>query len=473
MVHLQTERLIIRDPLPHDIDDWHRLLSDPVTMYYLPDLITRSPDESKANLEIAISESQSLSRTKYFFSIEHGETQSFIGTVGYTVTQTTPFGRLVEAGYFILPEYHGYGYVTEAMKEVVRFAFENDNVFKVGTGCLSENRASERVMQKCGLIKEAEFKSHTLHDGRMKDRVEYRIIKDEWLSMGSSVSNKSKIVFTENDNNEPVFNIFTETMADYKWPDIQHYAERDAIVLLPMGVIEEHGPHLCLATDIYTAHIDCFSIKHMLEEKGYPTIIAPPFYWGICQAGRGFIGSFNIRPETAKDLLFDILSSIKEFGFNKIFAVNAHGDVEHKIVAMNAFKAACEQLDMTACFPFDDFMLQHLGLNSAEPFFYNIKPQEIKVSEAKVSDVHAGDIETATVYQYYPHLVDTEMAKSLPDVSLGDNFEAWMFGGQLKKISPLGYLGSPASYETVDIRKNIEDNAKRITSAIITRLSHG
>jgi len=32
-----------------------------------------------------------------------------------------------------------------------------------------------------------------------------------------------------------------------KWPDIQHGADKNAIVLLPMGVIEEHGPHLCLA----------------------------------------------------------------------------------------------------------------------------------------------------------------------------------------------------------------------------------
>ena len=39
---------------------------------------------------------------------------------------------------------------------------------------------STRVMQKCGFIKEADFKSHTWHDGAMKDRVEYRMLRDEW-----------------------------------------------------------------------------------------------------------------------------------------------------------------------------------------------------------------------------------------------------------------------------------------------------
>jgi creatinine amidohydrolase len=260
-------------------------------------------------------------------------------------------------------------------------------------------------------------------------------------------------------------------MADMKWTDIKHYADENAIVLLPMGVIEEHGPQLCLATDIYTSHIYCNAVKEKLEEKGYSTIIAPPFYWGICQAGRGFIGSFNIRMETAQALLFDILTSLRDFGFKQIFAINSHGDVEHKIAAMKAFKDACEQLKITACFPFEEFMLQYFGLSSAEPCFYTIKPQEVKVSKAIVSDVHAGDIETATINNFYPYLVDTEKAKTLPDVALPDGkFADWMFGGQLKQFSPQGYLGSPASYESVDIAKNVEDYANRITEAILIRI---
>jgi len=91
---------------------------------------------------------------------------------------------LVEVGYFILPEFHGKGYITEALKEVIKFAFEDNGVYRISTGCLSENRASEKVMQKCGLIKEAEYKSYIRHDGQMKDRVEYRLLLDEWRLSG-------------------------------------------------------------------------------------------------------------------------------------------------------------------------------------------------------------------------------------------------------------------------------------------------
>jgi len=49
-------------------------------------------------------------------------------------------------------------------------------------------------------------------------------------------------------------NIFSNTMADMSWTEIKQYANDSAVVLLPIGVIEELGPHLCTATDIYTAH---------------------------------------------------------------------------------------------------------------------------------------------------------------------------------------------------------------------------
>ena len=58
MILLKTEQLVIRDPLPTDINDWHRLLTEPKTMYYLPDIKKRSLDESRKNLNVAINESQ-------------------------------------------------------------------------------------------------------------------------------------------------------------------------------------------------------------------------------------------------------------------------------------------------------------------------------------------------------------------------------------------------------------------------------
>lgn len=88
MIQLITERLIIRDPKTADLDDWHRLMSDKKTMYYLQDIMTHSLEESRQNLETAVTEAQKPDRTKYFLAIEDKTTGAFVGTVGYTVTQT-------------------------------------------------------------------------------------------------------------------------------------------------------------------------------------------------------------------------------------------------------------------------------------------------------------------------------------------------------------------------------------------------
>ena len=119
-------------------------------------------------------------RKFYFFHIELKDSHKQVGSVGYTVTDNTPVGKMVHAGYFIYPTFWGYGYTTEAFKKVLEFAFSENNVYRVSTGCLAENIASERVMQKCGLKKEAEHLDYEWHDGKMKTRLEYRLLKSEW-----------------------------------------------------------------------------------------------------------------------------------------------------------------------------------------------------------------------------------------------------------------------------------------------------
>lgn len=180
MVEIRTRRLLIRDPELSDLASWHRLMSDAKVMYYLPELMTHSLDESRANLERAIAQAQDPDRTRFFFAMEHAQTGAFIGSIGYTVEQSLPVGKLVGAGYFILPQYQGQGLTTEALCALIRFGFEQGNVFRMSTGCLAQNRGSERVMQKSGMIKEAELRQYAWHDGEMKDRVCYRLLRDEW-----------------------------------------------------------------------------------------------------------------------------------------------------------------------------------------------------------------------------------------------------------------------------------------------------
>ena len=183
MINLETDRLILRDYTESDFDAYYKLKTDEKTMYYMQDIKLDSIDDARAEFRGVIADMEKPDREFYFLHMELKDTHEQVGSVGYTVTGTTPVGKLVHLGYFTYPKFWGNGYMSEAVKKVLEFAFTKDNVYRVTTGCLAENIGSERVMQKSGLIKEAEHIDYEWHDDRMKTRLEYRLLKEEWESM--------------------------------------------------------------------------------------------------------------------------------------------------------------------------------------------------------------------------------------------------------------------------------------------------
>ena len=179
-IYLETERLILRDYIESDFEDYYRLKSDTKTMYYLQDIQLHSVEEAKEDFANVLADMKSHDRKFYFLHIELKESREQIGSIGYTVTDNPPVGKLVHLGYFTYPKFWGNGYTSEAMKKVLEFAFTQNGVYRITTGCLAENKASEKVMLKNGMIKEAEHKDYEWHDGKMKTRLEYRLLKNEW-----------------------------------------------------------------------------------------------------------------------------------------------------------------------------------------------------------------------------------------------------------------------------------------------------
>lgn len=180
MAEFVTGRLRVREYREEDFDAYHRLMSDAKTMYHLDDIASHSPEESRESLAYAIQAADKTPRAELFLAMELLETGEYLGSVGYTVVEAPPPGKIVHMGYFMLPGHHGKGYMTEAVQGLFRYAFIEDGVYRVNTGCYAENKASERVMQKCGMVKEGHFVKAAWHDGQMKDRLAYRLLKEEW-----------------------------------------------------------------------------------------------------------------------------------------------------------------------------------------------------------------------------------------------------------------------------------------------------
>ena len=181
MLSLETDRLILRDFLETDFENYFRLKSDEKTMYYLQDIQLHSREEAMEDFHQLLADQTSPSRQFYFFHMETKDTREQVGSIGYTVLAEPPVGKLVNMGYFTYPKFWGQGYTSEALNAALEYCFTKGNVYRVTTGCLAENRGSERVMQKCGLIREAEHIDWEWHDGKMKTRLEYRLLKQEWM----------------------------------------------------------------------------------------------------------------------------------------------------------------------------------------------------------------------------------------------------------------------------------------------------
>lgn len=123
MIYLETERLILRDYREDDFDEYFRLKTDEKTMYYLQDIQLFSKEEADEDFQMVLEDMKKLDRKFYFLHMELKESHEQVGSVGYTVTDNTPAGKLVHAGYFTYPKFWGNGYTTEALKKVLEFAF--------------------------------------------------------------------------------------------------------------------------------------------------------------------------------------------------------------------------------------------------------------------------------------------------------------------------------------------------------------
>jgi ribosomal-protein-alanine N-acetyltransferase len=179
LIWLESERLILRDHVEADFESHHELISNEKNMYYMPEVLTHSLKESRENFNVTLNASKEEKRSKYFLRIETKD-GIHVGEIGYSITSFTPLGNMGELGYFIREEMQKKGYASEAAKRLIEFAFKEGGLIRLYCSCLKENAPSEALMKKIGLIKEAELRDYEYHDGKLKTRVIYRLLKDEY-----------------------------------------------------------------------------------------------------------------------------------------------------------------------------------------------------------------------------------------------------------------------------------------------------
>jgi RimJ/RimL family protein N-acetyltransferase len=107
------------------------------------------------------------------FAIEYkGE---YVGTIGLHAEHDV-YRKSAEIGYFIGEPYWGKGITTTAVNLVCEYGFKKLDIVRIHTGVFEFNHASQRVLEKCGFVKEGVFRKAIIKNGELYDEIRYALI---------------------------------------------------------------------------------------------------------------------------------------------------------------------------------------------------------------------------------------------------------------------------------------------------------
>jgi creatinine amidohydrolase len=108
--------------------------------------------------------------------------------------------------------------------------------------------------------------------------------------------------------------------------EIEEAVRKGAVVLLPIGQVEEHGPHLPVGTDTYIAEGVAQKVAEALQGE-IPVLVMPAVWstYSVDALGK-WPGLIKVKTRTVIDLVHDIVASLLKMGFTKVILMNGHGN---------------------------------------------------------------------------------------------------------------------------------------------------
>ena len=168
---LNTPRLVLRPLMPEDAEAMFEYTSCPENFRFLRRAAHQTVREDQVCVN-GVLEGYRLHR-EFVWGICLRENDRVIGTCRMFDIQLEK--GCCEVSYLIHSAFQGQGIASEAIRELIRYAFEELGLLQVQARCATENIASERVMQKCGMGKEAVLAHHAEFKGIWFDFYLYSI----------------------------------------------------------------------------------------------------------------------------------------------------------------------------------------------------------------------------------------------------------------------------------------------------------
>jgi ribosomal-protein-alanine N-acetyltransferase len=174
--NIETERLLLRRIDVNDVEEVLALRGNPDTMKYIPRPLTKSKEDALEH--IAMIEEKIVNNTGINWGITIKGNPKIIGIIGHY--RISPENHRAEIGYMSFPETNGKGYMSEALKAVLAYGFEQMNLHSIEAVIDPANIASEKLLQKNGFVKEAHILENELWEGKFWDTVIYSLLRKNW-----------------------------------------------------------------------------------------------------------------------------------------------------------------------------------------------------------------------------------------------------------------------------------------------------
>ena len=175
MKRLETPRLMLRDWTEDDAEDLYRYAADPEVGPAAGWKPHENVEESRKIAEMFIREGD-------VWALEEKASGRVIGSLGLHKDEKRPGVPGVKmVGYVLAKDSWGQGRMTEAVKEGMRYAFEEEGLRMLTVYHFPWNDRSRRVIEKCGFRKEGTLReSFVRFDGTLMDEVCYSLTVEEW-----------------------------------------------------------------------------------------------------------------------------------------------------------------------------------------------------------------------------------------------------------------------------------------------------
>jgi creatinine amidohydrolase len=212
-------------------------------------------------------------------------------------------------------------------------------------------------------------------------------------------------------------------------PEVAAHLAAGALVLVPVGSTEQHGPHGPLGTDAILAEEVCRRVAPRVN-----ALVAPPIAFGVSPEHEGFAGLISLAPTTLIALVRDVCCSLARGGFRRIVLVNGHYT---NVVALHA-----AIIETTPLVP-DGTRLCWLNYWDA------LDSGERDAYLGAEAGLHANIGETSATLAVDPSLVRLDAAvaetPAVPDAISDAALFAYLFtgGGSLRRVLSTGVWGDP------------------------------